>query len=275
MTLDSPKTSSHKYLGKGLWAIIPDGYFKAENYDGYQYPGYKSSISVKYEDISFSRQKAKFSKRLLRRAKVKLLDFKEIAPSNHDSAFYTFILDQRNKVYKHILTIKDGERVKNVVGICFQGLGEEFNPKVKDIIQSIHFADEPKDEGFILAQQYLTGTEIYTRDGNNPTESEDEAWLEIGPYTGQTRSKNIKDLTTLLSDVTEGEENEMSVKEEALVNGTYFHASSEGNGKYAFAALLFDENNDGLYTLCHGNERSNIADCRKYFMTNYLRFEIE
>ena len=48
MTLDSPKTSSHKYLGKGLWAIIPDGYFKAENYDGYQYPGYKSSISVKY-----------------------------------------------------------------------------------------------------------------------------------------------------------------------------------------------------------------------------------
>ena len=270
------KTQNHKYLGKGVWATIPSGYFKAENYDGYQYPGYKSSISVEVEDISFDKQKENFDRGRLRRAKMKLIESANVMYGEKDSAYYVLIHNPRKKKFQHILSIKDGNRVKNIIGFCFTPVGKEFNPKIKKSLFSIFLEDEiPVTESeFIMADILTLGSFIYTKDGKNPTESPDEAMITTGSYEPRGRAEAITEVTTLLGEATETEDSEIDVTEEKLENASFFHATSEGNDRFAYAAIVHD-GSEGIYLLCHGNSRGNIDECRKYFMTTYMSYELK
>lgn len=260
------KQDDHKHLGKGVWVQIEESFTKADDFDGYRGPASSSSVSVKIEHTSSKEVRQRYHSLVLKKDQNVLVEFTEVKYAGRDSAFFVTIKDKRLKMYKHLLSIKDGDKVINVNAFCYTKQGGYYNPVLKKSLLStvIDTKTKVRQETFVFAEKDWLLTTTFTKDGLNPTESPDQAIYKSGIYKSVRNSQDVKNIQELVYDIS-GEKNVKVIKEE-LLNGYYQYATSSGNGRHVFSALIYGDNREGYYIICHGNAEVNITDCQKHFM---------
>lgn len=275
ININPSKGSSHKLLGKGVWVELPSEYKKANNYDGYQAPSYSSSVSVQVERTSSKKVRESFDARELRKKQVVLEEFKEVNYADTDSAFYVVVFDKRKNTYRHLLSIKDYNQTINVKGFYFKHQKTYYGDVVRKALLStvIDTVEEIRKEDFLMADIESLGTFIFTKDGKYPTESEDQAIYKTGEFKAQGTVDDEIKLKNMLKEIT-GESNIM-IEKIRIDNGTHFTARSFGSDLYAFGAILFDKDNNGIYALCYGNKQENFDDCKKYFNKTNIQTKLK
>lgn len=184
ITINPFKDSLHKHLGKGVWVQVPSEYSKANNYDGYQASGYRSSVSVQIEPVSSKKVRESFDVISLRKKKIILEEFTEVNYGKTDSAFYVVVFDMRKNTYRHMLSIKDYNQTINIKGFCFKQQASYFNPIIKKALLSTYIdtEEEKRKEDFLMADIESLNTFLFTKDGKFPTESPDQAIYKTGKY---------------------------------------------------------------------------------------------
>jgi len=269
------KGSDHKLLGKGVWVKLPAEYTKANNYDGYQAPKYSSSVSVQIEPVSSKKVRQSFDARELRKKQIVLEEFTEVNYADRDSAFYVVVFDKRKNTYRHLLSIKDYNQTINVKGFYFKNQKTYYSDVVKKALLSTYIdtEQESRKEDFLMADIESLGTFIFTKDGKFPTESLDQAIYKTGNFQALGTIDDEIKLKNMLKEIT-GEDN-IQIEKVDIENGKNYTARSFGSDLYAFGALLFDEEKNGIYALCYGNKQENFIDCKKYFNKTNIQTKLK
>ena len=268
IVIDPQKEEGHKHLGLGVWADIDEAFRKSYGFDGFTGPG--SSISVEVEYVSSKAVRDRYTLRQLNKKKLALVEFSEIQYGNRDSAFFTIVEDKRLDMYKYNMSIKDEHRVINVKAFCYKSQYLYCKPILRKSLLSTVIENnfESKQEDFLLVETDRLGTATYSKGGNIIKDGLDQVIYKTGKYKSVRNSQDKKNIEELVFDIT-GEDS-VELRKEELLNGFYQYATSSGNGKHAFAAIIYDDQRNGRYCICHGSLETSLKECREFFIKNNI-----
>ena len=177
----TPKKTPNKiHVGQGVWMNIPSYFKKAKSYEGYQAPNSTASISVKSSNKSIEELKKSFEPAYLKKRKTVLLESSTVKYGDNENAFFTVVRDKRKETIRYFLAIAQGGRTYNIKAFYFENARDGYNLEIREALQSVFIGDhQEKEELFKLANLSNFDSIIYTRDGKHPTESADQAVVEI------------------------------------------------------------------------------------------------
>lgn len=258
--LKPQKTDEHVHISKGIWLKIPGIYKKAKSYDGYQALN-ESSISVKISTNSIADIEASFDKRILKKRKTQLLEARPVQFGNNKDAFFAVAYDEKRRTTRYLLAIHEGGITYQIKGFFFERLRDRYEVMLRKALYSTYIGEIIKDELFQVAQ-FSDDLIIYTKDGKFPTESPDNAYIEVR-ILKNVKGVNINNLLTK-EDRNITRSNFGSPLIETLENGNMLTYHSKGNGNKAVAKLIEVDNQGSFFILCHAKEKANMSEITQF-----------
>jgi len=175
------KVDSAQHMGKGVWIKVPYLYKEAKSYDGFQASNYESSISLKVDrGATLEDRKRFFDKAQLSLKKQKMVEMTTFPFGESETALYTIVEDKRKRTFRYQLAIQKGDDAYRITAFCPKHLHSKYKHLITAAFQSASFGEErEKQEAFVMAQLVSLNETIFTRDGLFPTESEDQAIINL------------------------------------------------------------------------------------------------
>ena len=273
LEINPEKTNAHVHIGQGVWVNIPYGFKKAKSYEGFQAPNSAASISIKTNSKSIEEIKESFEPSNLKKKNTILLENSTVKYGDNEEALFTVVHDKRKETIRYLLAIAQGGRTYNLKAFYFKKASEGYNLEIRKALKSVFIGEhQEKEQLFKMASLNSFESMIYTRDGKFPTESEDQAIVEIETkksIRGISAKKLIKQETTKITD-----EIVLTVMQESLVNGIFYEVNSQGNGKYAYLALIKSKNGKVILIKCHSNSSRSLEDYKTFTKNQFIKTTI-
>lgn len=277
LTFKGIKSKTAKHLGEGVWLDVPSFYKKARTYDGFQAQGYESSISLQVNNASLEEVKKSFDKEVLARKKTKLITLQVVPFGDQDSAVFSIVYDKRKQTRRYLLSVARGNKMYGIKAFCFDHLKDKYDMLIKRSLESVTFAETiEKKEAFMLAKLVSLKELIYTRDGEFPTQSEDEATLvikKIDPKkAGSTSGSKSNFLSNTMKEYADSRES--SVRIEKVEDGHFISAYFLDSEKKVFGAHLSDGKELSNLYIGTSTTREGIKELGQYVRDTNIKTAI-
>lgn len=274
IVLTPKKYDASVHIGQGVWLKIPNGYKRADSYEGFQTPHMNSSISVKTTYSPIEEVKKEFDPQFLKKRGMELMELSSVEFGGNDNAFFAVVKDNRKKTVKYLLAVSDGERTYNIKAFCFQQVMRKYDPMIRASILSSFIGEHvEKEELFEFAAIEGPSKFIYTRDGNYPPESDDGAVVEMETIASLQGILGTGLIQSELQKLTGEKRN--SVATEFISNGKFYYGTSKSDNKVAFVALVaLDEEDKGTLIKAYSHDPGSLADFEEFVRGQFLKVEV-
>jgi tetratricopeptide (TPR) repeat protein len=262
------------HLVDRLFINNPTGFHRAKYFDGFQNDGGNASISVKLINEPLSFFKSRFSKDNLKTKKWELIEISPAIINNTDSALYVAYIDKKKQIEKFDLAIRDEKNNITYFITSFKQIDDKNTDanNLKNAILSSYLGDVLyKDELFKFAG-FTDGKskEIYTKDGNYPTNSPDKGVIEIWTksFPNIEIAKNYLDKELKIYGKMEEFENAI----EKLDNGSLILRGQNNDEKYVVYYLLFSLNEISKILKFTSNSKASAYEFIEYARGSIVKY---
>jgi len=263
ITLAAEKKPSSAHMGKGVWMMVPHAYRKAKSFDGFQTPNMASSISLKVSTQPVEQLKLAYDPAKLSPQKMELIELSEVNYGDSGTGFLSVVHDKGRRIMRYFMSISEQEQTYNITAFCVESGADKFDPHIRSSLSSLYIGEYDEEGGFKLTTFNGENGMLYTKDGQYPTESEDEAvvgWEKIESLHGVGKMAMVEnELDKLVKD------GGSSVMLENISNGQLYNGKSSSENKKAFVALLALEGEEGgLLVKAHGNSQADLDEMEDF-----------
>ncbi len=193
-------SESHVHLTDGIWILQPEGYKKADSYVGYQAPKYASSISVKRIYQSIEDFASGYSDSALRFKDISLSDRRPIYYQGEEIGLLVKFFDKRTRTVQYNLAFELEDEKYTVSAFYHKDTGSKYKSFIHKCIKTLVIGEEDLSRTNSLDDKELVRAYFHidfetvglTRDGLNPTESEDSLVVEYRPIENRSRTEIIR-----------------------------------------------------------------------------------
>lgn len=262
------------HLVDRLFINNPAGFHRAKYFDGFQNDVGNASISVKLINEPLSFFKSRFSKDNLKTKKWELIEISPAIINNTDSALYVAYIDKKKQIEKFDLAIRDDINNITYYITSFKQIDDKNTDanNLKNAILSSYLGDVLyKDELFKFAG-FTDGksTEIYTKDGNYPTNSPDKSVIEIWTksFPNIEIAKNYLDKELKIY----GKMKEFENAIEKLDNGSLILRGQNNDEKYVVYYLLFSLNEISKILKFTSNSEASAYEFIEYARGSIVKY---
>ena len=272
IVIDPTKSEFSQHLGKGVWLRVPSSFKKATSYDGYQMNDQSASISVKIVNRSLEEFKRTFEPDVLSQMKQELLEIRPVVYGDNEFAFYSKVRDKRKRTIKYLLAIANGAETYTIKAFCFQDNESQVGRRIEKALWSTYIGEQEDEKyDFLMARIYSADHIVFTKDGELPTKSKDEAIIEV----------KVLELDVPMSP-TEGEEylkNEISkivpnrnvaVTVQKLIEGYFLGGGGVYDGRNVYLSLLMG-NQETKFLKCTANAKIEKSYFEEFIKKKYLK----
>ena len=259
------RTDDLKHLGKGVYAKIPSNYKRALSFDGYQEESMLSSVSVQVEKAPLWKIRRNFDTDVLKFKKSKLLELRPVKYGTIDSCFFSKVQDFRKNTIRYLLAINDGDKTYLVKAFCPKQLDDKYDDKLREVLFSSYVSRVYQE--FKFAKATKTGEQLYTKDGQYPTESKDKSEMSVGRVNDFQFGKNIY---TYLKEKIFLHTGQHVVKFQkkftplTLANGSYTEIMGQTGDKKVYAGFLkTGKEKQPLLIMVVGNDQLSLEETKQ------------
>lgn len=266
------QTAEHKIIPGSKCSIVPpENFVPATNFSGFQNNEVGASIMITELPAPLVAVIEGFTAEAIK-AKGMTLISKENVDFNNSKAVFIKISQPANGItyVKQILIFGDSKKTVMVNGI-YPEVSKNIEEKIKASLFSVVWNEKQDDNPLAAAKfkidptgtefrftKYLSGSLLYTTDGEIPAKSADKAMIVVSNSLGNTTTEDRKKISLeRLSKLPRGESNVVKeISPVTIDNMEGFEIVAEGKGQnneqqLVYQVMLFEE--DGSYYILVGS----------------------
>lgn len=182
-----------KIPGTKIWITPPQGFIKATNFSGFQQNESGSSIMVSMLPTSAKEMGERFkSKEALLSNGMSLIEYQDVTVNLNEAVLIKVKLVAFGQTYFKIILIIGSDKEAYLINGIYPEMMSELEPLIMKSLMSVEFNQEDEidlseglkfnidhqSSGFQLSKN-ISGMAMYSRDGDIPSNSEDQAVLMV------------------------------------------------------------------------------------------------
>jgi len=273
LSLKNEITTKHKHVGDGVYLNIPYNFKKKKRAGLYQSKN-EASISLQIEHEPIANLRKGFEKKFLKKRQTELLALCEIEHESFDSCFYAKVLDNRKRTIRQSIAFKQNDKTIIVKGFCFEQQKSQYETSIRIALTSLALGEEILEEDkFKLAALQLDKT-IFTKDGNYPTESPDQATIEMRSVEISALGLGDRDAKNLINSELKKMGLNTSCQYLNLVTqdgANVFECKTRGEDLNYYFFLINSPNEDeDVLFICSASELENLEEFESYMKAEYI-----
>jgi len=281
LKLDWQMSDEHDHLGYGFWVKHLYGFKKAKSYEGFQAPGYESSISITKEYQSLDILLEKYGSSFESASGIKLLERREVFIDEQSVGHFIKFQDSRRRITitRYRLLIEQDGKVYQIKAFYPKLLKEKYEETVSESLLSITHGKEEEKEAEMKFAGISNDTKgiIYTRDGALPTESEDAFTVEAFPIQPPSPD-DIEDLLAEHLQELLGEEGKMdrNYAKIGMRDGIIYSKTGHSETQRAFVRIIRDDKQNATVLLkAYGNSKLDIKEAKAIVGRLFLEIKFD